>query len=56
MKLLKSMKVSKKRTSTYAETSHSLDLSAKVLSNKELLSQISGARGGGAYPPKSTRF
>ncbi|NOU52701.1 hypothetical protein HG263_19530 [Pseudoalteromonas sp. JBTF-M23] len=59
MKLLKAIKATKKQQTANLGASQSLELSAKVLSNKELLAQVGGARGGGYYPPnppKSTSF
>ncbi|BBN82881.1 hypothetical protein PA25_28660 [Pseudoalteromonas sp. A25] len=47
MKQLKALKATKKQQTVNHGPSQSLELSAKVLLNKELLSQISGARGAG---------
>ncbi|MBD1582078.1 hypothetical protein [Pseudoalteromonas sp. S16_S37] len=51
MKLLNAIKATKKQPTASLGTSQGLELSAKVLSNKGLLSQVSGARGGGGVLP-----
>ncbi|CAM4081822.1 hypothetical protein [Pseudoalteromonas byunsanensis] len=47
MKLLKKTMAGKKHSSLNGNTSQATVLSAKVLSNKELLGQVSGARAAG---------